>query len=309
MLLKFGSAPATIFAKSKQLPVHFISDRADGLSEGSQVFYRGVGVGRVTHMRRDENQKDVIIDALIDETPPLPANVMGAIRTRSLISGTAELSLELVGDPTTLPSGTLAKDQEIRAKWVGSGLIPESFGELAVELQKTTHDVREARLIAHLDETVRQAGDVMKSLRGFVDDPRLRENITAAIDNFRQVMESANRAAKNVETFSTSIQKVAGDASATLGDARVTIRKTQDNLDRLSQQMTDRIMQVSKLLESFQSIAEKVDKGQGTAGLLVNDPKLYQSLLETSRELTTTISDLRRLVAQWEQEGVSLKMK
>lgn len=309
MLLKFGSTPAKLFTKGNQLPVHFISDRADGLAEGSQVFYRGVPVGRVTHLRRDENQRDVVIDALIDEAPPLPSNVAGAIRTRSLISGTAELSLEIIGGPTTLPSGTLAKDQEIRATWVGSELIPQSFSELALELQKTTHDVREARLIAHLDDTIRQAGDVMKSLRGFIDDPTLRQNITTAIDNFRQVMETANRAAQKIEKFSGSMEKVADDASATLVDARGTIHKTQDNLDQLSKQMNDRLLQVSKLLESFQSIAQKVDKGEGTAGLLLNDPKLYQSLVDASRELNLTITDLRRLVEQWEQDGVSFKLQ
>jgi hypothetical protein len=43
--------------------------------------------------------------------------------------------------------------------------------------------------------------------------------------------------------------------------------------------------------------------------MLLNDPKLYQSLLDSSKELNATISDLRRLVEQWEQEGVSLKVK
>ena len=62
-------------------------------------------------------------------------------------------------------------------------------------------------------------------------------------------------------------------------------------------------------MDQFQSIAEKVEKGQGTAGALVNDPKLYESLVDTSRELNLTIKDLQRLVQQWEQEGVTLKLK
>jgi DNA-binding Lrp family transcriptional regulator len=41
----------------------------------------------------------------------------------------------------------------------------------------------------------------------------------------------------------------------------------------------------------------------------VNDPRLYESLVETAKELNATVSDLRRLVNQWEQEGVSLKLK
>ena len=49
--------------------------------------------------------------------------------------------------------------------------------------------------------------------------------------------------------------------------------------------------------------------GTSSIGLLVNDPKLYESLVDTSRELNATITDLKRLVEQWEQEGVALKLR
>jgi phospholipid/cholesterol/gamma-HCH transport system substrate-binding protein len=65
---------------------------------------------------------------------------------------------------------------------------------------------------------------------------------------------------------------------------------------------------VSELLQQFQQIAQKINAGQGTAGQLVNDPQLYQSLVATTQELNATIADLKRLVEQWEQEGVSLKV-
>ena len=64
----------------------------------------------------------------------------------------------------------------------------------------------------------------------------------------------------------------------------------------------------SLILDRFQSVATKVDQGQGTAGKLINDPKLYEALLDSSQELSLTIKDLKRLVEQWEQEGVSLKL-
>ena len=63
------------------------------------------------------------------------------------------------------------------------------------------------------------------------------------------------------------------------------------------------------LARSFAAVAAKIDAGQGTAGQLVNDPKLYQSLVDSARELNATITDFKRLVEQWEQEGVSLKLK
>jgi hypothetical protein len=69
------------------------------------------------------------------------------------------------------------------------------------------------------------------------------------------------------------------------------------------------MLQVNKSLDEFQGIVTKVNAGKGTAGLLVNDPKLYQSLLENSHQLNVTIASLSRLVEQWEQEGVTLKLK
>ena len=51
-------------------------------------------------------------------------------------------------------------------------------------------------------------------------------------------------------------------------------------------------------------MARKIDEGKGTAGALVNDPKLYESLADTAAELNLMVKDMRRLLAQWEQEGI-----
>lgn len=309
MMLRFGTAPAKLFQKGQRLQVHFIGNRADGLAGGAQVLYRGVPVGQITQLRRDPNQRDVLIDAEINDTPPLPGNVEGIIRTQSLISGSSALSLDLIGGTAAEPKGQLKNGQIIQARYVGTELIPPQFATLASELSKTTQDVQKVRLIAHLDETVRSATDVMKSLDDYVSDPKMRADLRAAISNFREVTERADRSAANIEKFSGSLQKVTDDTTATLADVRTTVRKTQGNLDDLTKQLSDRLLQVSKLLDSFQSIATKVDKGQGTMGLLLNDPKLYQSLVDTSRELNSTVADLQRLFQQWEQEGLYLKLR
>jgi phospholipid/cholesterol/gamma-HCH transport system substrate-binding protein len=105
------------------------------------------------------------------------------------------------------------------------------------------------------------------------------------------------------------LDKLSDQATGTLADAQSTVQSAKTEVDHLSRQVDDRMLQVDKSLDSIQSIIAKVDSGKGTAGLLVNDPKLYQGLLENSKELNATILDLKRLVEQWEQEGVSLKLK
>ncbi len=117
------------------------------------------------------------------------------------------------------------------------------------------------------------------------------------MENIRTATETANRIGANLEKFSGDLHTISDEAHGAIGD----VRKTVTNTDR---QITDRLEQISKVLDDLHSITTKIDKGQGTAGLLVNDPKLYESLVDSSRELKTTIADFNRLVEQWEQEGV-----
>jgi phospholipid/cholesterol/gamma-HCH transport system substrate-binding protein len=285
MLLKFGGSSIRLFRGGHQVEVEFSVDRSDGLSEGGGVEFLGMPVGSITSIRRDAGDEHVIIDALIDNTPPLPGNVTGYIRTKSFVSGISVMSLELRGVDIK-PIGKLVEGQKIPALFVGSDLIPPEF-----------------------TEDIRYAGAVLKGLDVYVNDPKIHTDIQASLDNFRHISESVQKSANNVEHFSDGLQKVGTEAASTLADAHATVLSAQADVEHLSRQIDDRMLQISKSLEAFQAVTSKINNGQGTAGLLVNDPKLYQSLVDNSKELNLTIADLRRLVEQWEQEGVSFKLK
>lgn len=305
MTLKFGGKMALVFAEP-QIPIQFIASRADGIAEGSPLYYRGVSVGQVSGVRRHENQEDIIIDALVDQTPPLlPGNLAGEIKSQGLIGGASGIDLVLTGP---LSQKSLAADQVLKAEFIGLDLLPPEFADLAKEL-------REVKLIKHLDETIvsmrlqlEKAGAVMDSLQQVVGDARIREDLQVAMKNIRGATETAGRVGTNLEKFTGKLEGISDDAAAAVKQTRSTLTKTEAHVDDLAKQMGDRLHQLGGLLENFQSISGKLDKGQGTAGLLINDPKLYESLVDTSRELNLTISDLKRLVEQWEQEGVSFKL-
>jgi phospholipid/cholesterol/gamma-HCH transport system substrate-binding protein len=93
-----------------------------------------------------------------------------------------------------------------------------------------------------------------------------------------------------------------------MADVRTTVKTANTNIDTIGKQLTGRIEQLSKTLDHFQSISAKIDNGNGTAGQLINDPKLYQALVDSAMQLNATIADLNRLVEQWEQEGISFKL-
>ncbi len=274
MIVRFGDAPVRWFTKP-QIAVRILAERADGLGEGSPVYYRGVSVGRVQNVRLDGNQGGVVINALLDHEPAVPANVRARI-TSALIGGSSSITLELPPDQPEAV-GKLQANARIEARFMGSNAFPREFTDLADSMRSLTDQFRQSHLVEHVDEVVvssRQQldrmGKLMDSVQDVVGDQKVHDDIRESIASFR---------------------------------------RSSDNLERVTLSANTLVADASKTLERMESISRKLDEGKGAAGLLINDPRLYESMVDTSRTLNLTIHDMQRLVEQWEQEGVHLKLK
>jgi phospholipid/cholesterol/gamma-HCH transport system substrate-binding protein len=300
MILQFSSRSITTLF-SKRVPFRIIADRADGLGEGSGVQYLGVTVGQVTGIKRLPNNTEVQIDAVLNEGEALPRNVTGFIRAQSALGTAAGVALE-TKDRQPPSAETLQANDVIRAVNRNQGLIPPELAELGKSIQ-------EQKLIAHIDETfvelklqLRRAGELMEGFNKFVGDPKVRDDLTTAIASAKTTIEG-------LEKFSKRLDGIAVETDATMKQARTTLADGGKRVDEVSKQLGDRLSQIGELLEKFNAITAKVDKGQGTLGMLVNDPRLYEGLVDTTKTLNLTVADLHRLVEQWEQEGFTLKLK
>ena len=290
MILQFSSRSAgSLFAKGVEFTI--VADRVDGVSEGTPITYLGVNVGRVMSIRRVPGKREVVLTASLNEAEQVPANVLGTIRPQSALGPSATISLELEKEPSPQ---NLGKDSVVRATHTGGGLIPPEFGDLATE-------IRERELIRHATVTVEElrqqlqkAGKTIDSINDVVGDPKVRSDLKTAV--------------ANIEQFSQKLDEVAAEANTTLKQVRTTVDGGGKRFDEISRELGARLTQMSQTLERVNSVATKIDKGQGTAGLFINDPRLYESFVDTAREMNLTVSDLRRLVQQWEEEGFRLKL-
>jgi phospholipid/cholesterol/gamma-HCH transport system substrate-binding protein len=274
--LEFGKVVASPFAQ-RQMPVQFVADRADGLSNGSPVTFHGVEVGHIEDVHLGQGNVTVLIDAMIDESPPLPGNIVGEVRTVGALGGSALLALELNG---RAPQGLLQRGAKLPARFVGSDLLP---AELSNELTKATRELNSSHLFVDLDTQVRSAGHLVDSMNKLVGDQQVRSNVKESLVNVRLATTRAVVITERLDRFTAQ-------------------------LDDVSRSTLARLAQVGQLLQDVQSITGKIDRGVGTAGAFVNDPQLYQSLAASAQELNLAIKDLKRLVEQWEQEGVSLHL-
>jgi len=307
MIIQFGGRVATPFADDT-IRVRFVTERADGVADGSPITFRGIDAGHVTRVWLADNRKQVYFEGKVKKIPAVPGNVSARIRTSSLLGGGSVVSLETEGDPV---SETVKPDQLIEARFVGfNEMFPvEDIGALARELKLTVAQFRESKLIEHFDQQVQNIGRVVDSIHAVVSDPKTQDDLRTTIANARTLSEQARSLAAKLDKAADDLPQLATDARETLAAAKEQIVRTGDNVEAVAREVGERLTQIARLLDQFQSIAGKIDEGQGSAGALVNDSRLYESLVDTSRELNATIKDLKRLVEQWEQEGASIKLR
>lgn len=288
MVLQFANKAATFFLTSGTR-ITLTAPRAEGIADGSPVTYRGVNVGRVTGVRRvlTDDREDVVIDALIDADPPLPANLHGRIKQTSLLGGSAMVALEVDESAATRPGASK------NIGFLGSGANLQA--DFVPDVTSLTDSVQTLSASAH---------EMIASINKIVGDPKVSDDIRAALSNARQTLENANKVSARLDKLGESFEKTADSAQTTMGEVQTTVKDARGEIKRMSDNLNQRLGQIAESLQRIQSVTQKLDQGQGTAGKLVNDPKLYDALTDTAAELKLTVKDLRRLIQQWEQEGI-----
>lgn len=298
MILKFSSQTfSSMFAKT--MPFKIEADRADGLSEGSTIMYLGVPVGRVTGIHRLGTNRGVMIDAVLNEGEQLPKNITGYIRPQGALGTSAFIGFETRIDPVTKKpqepsSEKLTTGEKVMAVNRNTGFLPPEFADVA-------RTVQEQKLVQHLDETISRAGDALQSFNKLISDQKLRTDLA-------NTLESASKTGENLQKFTLRLDVLATQTEEALKSFRQTADISGKRVDELSRQVGDRMTQLGDLLEKVNSIATRVDKGEGTLGLMISDARLYESFVDTGKTLSLTAGDLRRLVDQWEKEGLTLKL-
>lgn len=316
-IYRFGSAPAAFF-KPPQIAVTFTSERGDGLGDGSNINYLGVEAGRVNSVRRDPATNKIIIEANLYKDPPLPANLVANIVFMSPLGGVSSLDLRTDGPA----QGQLANGAHLEARYLGSTFIPPEFAEAARkiggtvdELNKTVKTFNDSKILDDLQKTIQntntritQVGTVIDSVQQLVGDPKLREQVETSLASIQKASANAADITDRVKTFSERLNSTGEKIDETIGSAKTTIDAANQQVLKLSQSMTDRLQQMSGLLDNLSAITTKINEGKGTAGQLLNDPKLYQGLVDTTTKLNLTLDDIKRYVNQVEQEGFYLRL-
>ncbi len=318
MIVQFGGTLGGLAAGSGY-DVRLSLPRVDGLSEGARVTYRGQSVGRVASIAPDESRIafDVVL-MLQDDF--VPSNVEGVVKSTNPISGGAAIELTLQGD---MASGKLSDGPEmIPGRSPTGGLIPEELPALAEEIRGLVAEMREQNLPATIREQAERLGELVESVNAVAGDGEFRDNLKETVVNTRRATEEAALAAEEyrklgeranllgdqAESVLADASEITGDAKAAAASVRTLVDDTRGTVKTLSDDAVARMRQADALLARFNAIAAKVDQGEGTMAMLLNDPQAYQALRDDLLILGRVLKAAERLVEQVESEGVKVSI-
>jgi len=275
-----------------------------GVRVGTPVVVRGVRAGRVELMTLDSGF--VLAQMTLDPSVGLPVDPVvllnesslfgewqATITSRDAAGRDAEVNRQLDdasrgGD--VLPGATLPDIARLTAV---AGRIAGDVASVAERVQVAFDDqaARELRtslrnfseLSTVLAQTVREQSNnlttVSSDVRGGV------QSLLKSAELLRVVSERVDSSTSRGE-----VRRIVEDA----GEAARQLRETGRRLNAISEQLARSQDRLESFLTASDSIAAKINRGEGSLGLMINDPSLYRNSDSVMLQLKTLLADIQR---------------
>lgn len=253
-------------------------DNVDGLTVSKPVFVSGYQIGRVSKMRLLNNGK-IRTHFKIKNDYDIPSNTVARIVSADLLGSKAIVfqlgnskTIAQSGDPllSDVQANLLEKVEPLQLK----------VENLVVKLDSVLSAVNTA-----LDQEFQR--DFKSSLRSISVSLRNMEAVTSDAEGLMgsEKMRFA-RIMQNLESITDNFQKNNGKINNIL----VNLDSLSDDLSKTEIKST--VDNANQVLKDVEAITSKINNGEGTLGLLINDDNLYDNLNSASERLDNLIKDV-----------------
>lgn len=241
-------------------------DDVSGLIPSSRIKLRGVEIGNVQEIELETNK--VRVEMLIEDkyAEMIPSNSVAEIRSAGLMGGT-EINI-IQGDAADI----------IVAESTFKGVVkPDMIGSMSDKASE---------LLDGLNTTVGSVNSLLGANSESISE--LISNLEAMSSSVNSIVASAQSSIRGTLTnLNTFTQTLAQNSSR--------IESMLTNLDELSEDLAEAqfVDQLKGTLNDLNAIIKTINEGDGTAGMLINDKALYDSLNEAGGNLAALLEDLK----------------
>jgi len=320
MLFQFRDLPAK-FSRYKAHVVTVYFPKVPGVEANTPVYFLGYPVGRVLVVcppapapstpGGTSDQYQVSVDVALEETFTIPGNVLPKVFMRGLGGS----YLELILQDGVKPVGVLTDgDKLIGSISTGSEFISEetqarldnlittvtALGDtLRGQLETIPPDQvdQEKNIYPNVTTAVMRFDEALANLNVILADKENQANLKTGIQTFAEVSQDIKMTVKESH-------KLMVDARSLVQESSEAVRQLQGTYNDVGLKVRDTADALGGTLTEMSRLIHQVNQGKGSAGKILKDPRLYESLTETGENLSLAVQEFRDLIANLNEHGL-----
>lgn len=275
MLLRFRDLPLFV-SKANSFLVKVKFTDAPGVQKETPVQFCGYQIGRVIlvspptftqDLQTGKSWHEVLVTMAIDEDYK---NIPSNVKIVLMKRGLGSSYIELQANPDVPAEPLVSGRPETVYLYNGA----EMRGSMGMSSEFFPPEIQ--RKLEHLVDSI---STLSHNINQIVGDKENQDNIKKTLDHIAAASQQAQQTLASIQQFSnTGNEKIA--------------QLTED-------------LDIS--VKEFNQILIKVNSGEGSAGKLLNDGRLYENLLESSAELEMALEQIKYWAADAREKGIRIK--
>ena len=246
-------------------------NNVDGLRKGNTVTMNGFKVGSVRDMLYLMDEDSVFVELSITEPISIPVGSIATLAAPDVLGAT---TIQIVR----------SKNSEI-LEW-GSTIR----GEQTVGLLSTFSD----QGVALADTAQVTLSEIKKLIRGINEiEEGTSSQIVSAVDNFKKVgdvvAEIISSRKTQIDSLILATTNTLKNISTLSDTSSADLKSLAANLETFSSDLKQLSKSLQESTHSLNNILSKIDKAEGTLGLMLNDPSLYNNVDSLTYNLNNLI--------------------
>lgn len=271
----------------KQRYYYAIYNNVDGLVEANPVQLNGYKIGLIREIKflPDNSGKIIVKFAITNDEIKVPKNSVAKIISSDLL-GSKAITLIMSNNPE-LALG-------------GDTLVSELQAGLSEEVNKQVKPLKDKaeHLISSIDSVMVVVQEVLNK--------DARESLTASFESIKNSIQTFEHTSRMLDTMIASEKIKLSIIFSKVESITSNLEKNNSNITRainnlanitdtlVKSNLKETIASTNRAVTAAADAMDKINKGEGTAGLLVNDKRLYNQLDSASSALTSLLQDMEK---------------
>jgi phospholipid/cholesterol/gamma-HCH transport system substrate-binding protein len=271
---------------TKQKSFFGIYNQVNGLMKANPVSINGLNVGQVKNLYFEDNHSGrIVVEIVVTSDFPIPVNSIAKIYSSDIMGSKA---IEIVlGNSTVI---AVAGDTLLTSIEAG---LKEEVNRQVQPIKKKAED-----LLATIDSAVTVISEIFNE--------NARRNLAQSFESIKNTLEAIQSASYEIDTLVTVERNRLADILTNIESITKNLDKNKDNINNIISNFSAISDTLAKAeipktfnnaniaLKNIAEIADKINKGEGTIGMLIHNDSLYYQLEKSAADLNKLLEDIRK---------------